>query len=345
MGSRHGKTVTRAESDDAMAWAVKRKATTITSGRRALDWESHLGDDATLQAAFEYVMMVAIENELTLEDTAASPKSIVSEVDRASVAQARAKLVDLRKDKSKPGLINHAQQLMATHMNPDKRGEGRSATRKRGRTSDNDDSPASFLPAPRRERPTRSRRSLDPKSNLVSKSAKSAASRKMDYSEVSLSEVSESLGPSLGTRVEKKSGVVMVDVEKTFADNFGGVQVKLKKGALTDRSSGKSSTGFLACGLNEHDDVVPSGDCDFLPHSVGETSDCALARGHHWCPSKMQARLALMWHCLLAHSDEQWRTKWLRFLVGRGNSEVVICRKKLEDCDSTFTLRLDDVVV
>ena len=345
MGNRHGKTMTRTENDDAVAWAVKRKATMISSGRRMFDWENHLGDDATLQTAFEYVMIVAIENELTLEDITLSPKSIVSEVDRANVVQTWAKFIDQYKDTSKPNLINHAQQLMATYLNPDKRGEGKSATRKRGRTNDNEDSPASFLPVPSRERPTRSRRSLDPKSNLVSKSAKSAASRKMDYSEVSLSEVSESLDPNLGIRVEKKNGVVMVDVEKTFADNFGGVKVKLKKATLIDRSSGKRSTGFLAHGLNEYNDIVPSGDCDFLPHSVGETRDCASAYGHHWYTSKTQATLAFVWYCLFAHSDDQWRTKWLRFLVGGGNSEVVICRKKFDDCYSTFTLRLDDIVV
>jgi hypothetical protein len=50
-----------------------------------------------------------------------------------------------------------------------------------------------------------------------------AASRKIDYSEVSVSEGSESLIASFGKRVQKKNGVVLVDVEITFAHNFPDV--------------------------------------------------------------------------------------------------------------------------
>jgi hypothetical protein len=43
--------------------------------------------------------------------------------------------------------------------------------------------------------------------------------------------------------------------------------------------------------------------------------------------------------------DEQWRIKWLLFLMGEGNNEVEVCQKKFDDNDSTFTLNLEDIVV
>jgi hypothetical protein len=83
----------------------------------------------------------------------------------------------------------------------------------------------------------------------------------------------------------------------------------------------------------------------FLLQPLGRASDRAFVYGHHWYPSKLQARLALMWYCLYAHSNEQWRMKWLLFLMGEGNNEVEVCQKKFDDNNSTFALNLEDVVV
>jgi hypothetical protein len=189
------------------------------------------------------------------------------------------------------------------------------------------------------------KRSLDPKSNLIAKSAVLAASRKIDYSEVSVSEGSESLIASFGKRVQKKNGVVLVDVEITFAHNFPDVHVKILKANLNLGSSNKSLNGYLAYGLDISDSVIRSDDCDFLPEPLGRTCDCALVYGRHWYPSKLQAKLALMWYCLYAHSNKQWRMKWLLFLVGEGNDEVQVCQKKFDEKDSIFTLNLEDILV
>jgi hypothetical protein len=168
----------------------------------------------------------------------------------------------------------------------------------------------------------------------------------MDYSEVSVSEeVSGSLVASFGKHVQKKNGVVLVDVEMTFAHHFPDVRVKILKVNFTMGSSSKSSNGYLAYGLDASKDVIPSADCDFLPQPLGRASDRAFVYGHHWYPSKLKARLALMWYCLYAHSNEQWRMKWLLFLMGEGNNEVEVCRKKFDDNDSTFALNLEDIVV
>lgn len=37
--------------------------------------------------------------------------------------------------------------------------------------------------------------------------------------------------------------------------------------------------------------------------------------------------------------------KWLLFLVGEGNDEVQVCRKKFDEKDSIFTLNLEDILV
>jgi hypothetical protein len=92
--------------------------------------------------------------------------------------------------------------------------------------------------------------------------------------------------------VQKKNGVVLVDVEMTFAHNFPDVKVKILKVNFTMGSSSKSSNGYLAYGLDASKDVIPSANCDFLPKPLGRASDCAFVYGHHWYPSKLQARLA-----------------------------------------------------
>jgi hypothetical protein len=83
----------------------------------------------------------------------------------------------------------------------------------------------------------------------------------MDYSEVSVSEVSRSLVASFGKCVQKKNGVILVDVEMTFAHNFPDVRVKMLKAKLTMGSSSKSSNGYLAYRLDAANDVIPSADC------------------------------------------------------------------------------------
>jgi hypothetical protein len=353
MGNRNGMMITQTEKDDAIEWVANPKQK-IKSASRMFDWENHLDKDSMLQAAFEFVMEVAIENELSLEDITVAPKSIVSETDKALVVQMWAKCIDLHLDhdklkrKTKPDLIQHAKQLMALYMNT--KGSTRSATsatRKRGRSSDNanSNSCAYMYPNHSREIHKMSKRNQDPKSNLIAKSAELAASRKMDYSEVSVSEVSGSLVASFGKRVQKKNGVVLVDVEMTFAHDFPDVRVKILKANFTMGSSSKSSNGYLAYGLDASKDVIPLADCDFLPQPLGRASDRAFVYGHHWYPFKLQARLALMWYCLYAHSDEQWRMKWLLFPMGEGNNEVEVCQKKFDDNDSTFALNLEDIVV
>lgn len=347
MGNRNGLTITRTEKDDAIEWEANRNQK-IKSKSRMFDWQNHLGDDATLQAAFEFVMEVAIKNKLSLEDITVAPKSIVSETDKALVVQMWAKCIDLHLDndklkrKTKPELIQHAKQLMSLYMTTKDRTRSASpANRKRGRSSDNAISNSCGYVNPEKM----TKRSLDPKSNLIAKSAVLAASRKIDYSEVSVSEGSESLIASFGKRVQKKNGVVLVDVEITFAHNFPDVHVKILKANLNLGSSNKSSNGYLAYGLDISDSVIRSDDCDFLPEPLGRTCDRALVYGRHWYPSKLQAKLALMWYCLYAHSNEQWRMKWLLFLVGEGNDEVQVCRKKFDEKDSIFTLNLEDILV
>ena len=142
-----------------------------------------------------------------------APKSIVSESDKALVLQMWAKCIDLHLDhdklkrKTKPELIQHAKQLMALYMNSkDNATSATRKTRKRGRSPDNanSNSCASMYPDRSREKSKMSKRHRDPKSNLIAKSAKTAAARQMDYSEVSVSEVSGSLVSSFGKRVQKK---------------------------------------------------------------------------------------------------------------------------------------------
>jgi hypothetical protein len=58
--------------------------------------------------------------------------------------------------------------------------------------------------------------------------------------------VGGSLVASFGKRVQKKNGVVLVDVEMTFAHNFPDVKVKILKVNFTMGSSSKSSSGYLA---------------------------------------------------------------------------------------------------
>jgi hypothetical protein len=95
----------------------------------------------------------------------------------------------------------------------------------------------------------------------------------MDYSEVSVSEeVSGSLVASFGKRVQKKNGVILVDVEMTFARNFPDVRVKILKVNFTMGSSSKSSNGYLAYGLDASKDVIPSADCDLLPSATSGKS-------------------------------------------------------------------------
>jgi hypothetical protein len=267
MGNRNGLTITRTEKDDAIEWESNRNQK-IKSKSRMFDWQNHLGDDATLQAAFEFVMEVAIKNKLSLEDITVAPKSIVSETDKALVVQMWAKCIDLHLDndklkrKTKPELIQHAKQLMSLYMTTKDRTRSASpANRKRGRSSDNAISNSCGYVNPEKM----TKRSLDPKSNLIAKSAVLAASRKIDYSEVSVSEGSESLIASFGKRVQKKNGVVLVDVEITFAHNFPDVHVKILKANLNLGSSNKSSNGYLAYGLDISDSVIRSDDCDFLP--------------------------------------------------------------------------------
>jgi hypothetical protein len=137
-----------------------------------------------------------------------------------------AKCIDLHLDndklkrKTKPELIQHAKQLMSLYMTTKDRTRSASpANRKRGWSSDNAISNSCGYVNPEKM----TKRSLDPKSNLIAKSAVLAASRKIDYSEVSVSEGSESLIASFGKRVQKKNGVVLVDVEITFAHNFPDV--------------------------------------------------------------------------------------------------------------------------
>ena len=353
MGNRNGLEITRTEKDDAIEWKANRHQK-IKSTSRMFDWQNHLGDDATLQAAFEFVMEVAIKNKLSLEDITVAPKSIVSETDKALVVQMWAKCIDLHLDNdklkrtTKPELIQHAKQLMSSYMTTkDRTTTATPANRKRGRSSDNaiSNSCGYVNPDEDREMYQMTKRSLDPKSNLIAKSAELAASRKIDYSEISVSEGSESLIASFGKRVQKQNGVVLVDVENTFAHNFPDVHVKILKANLNLGSSNKSSNGYLAYGLDTSDDVIRSDNCDFLPEPLGRTCDRALVYGRHWYPSKLQAKLALMWYCLYAHSDEQWRMKWLLFLVGEGNDEVQVCRKKFDENDSTFTLNLEDILV
>ena len=121
MGNRNGLTITRTEKDDAIEWEANRNQK-IKSTSRMFDWQNHLGEDGTLQAAFEFVMEVAIKNKLSLEDITVAPKSIVSETDKALVVQMWAKCIDLHLDndklkrKTKPELIQHAKQLMSSYM-------------------------------------------------------------------------------------------------------------------------------------------------------------------------------------------------------------------------------------
>jgi hypothetical protein len=152
-----------------------------------------------------------------------------------------------------------------------------------------------------REKFKMSKQNQDPKSNLIVKSAELAASWKMDYSKVLVLEVSGSLVASFGKCVQKKNGVILVDVDMTFAHNFPDVKVKILKANFTMGSSSKSSNGYLAYGLDASKDVIPLADCDFLPQPLGRASDRTFVYGHHWYPSKLQARLALMWYCLYAH--------------------------------------------
>jgi hypothetical protein len=122
MGNRNGMTITQTEKDDAIEWLANRKQK-IKLASRMFDWENHTDEDSTLQAAFEFVMEVAIENELSLEDITVAPNSIKSETDKALVLQMWAKCIDLHLDhdklkrKTKPDLIQHAKQLMSLYMN------------------------------------------------------------------------------------------------------------------------------------------------------------------------------------------------------------------------------------
>jgi hypothetical protein len=210
MGNRNGMMITQTEKDDAIEWLANRKQK-IKLASQMFDWENHLDEDSTLQAAFEFVMEVAIENELSLEDITVAPKSIKSETDKALEVQMWAKCIDLHlnhdklKRKTKPNLIQHAKQLMAVYMNTkDSTRSATGATRKCGRSSDNanSNSCAYMYPDRSREKFKMSKQNRDPKSNLIAKSAELAASRKMDYSEVSVSVVSGSLVASFGKRVQ-----------------------------------------------------------------------------------------------------------------------------------------------
>jgi hypothetical protein len=158
MGNRNGMTITGTEKDDAIEWVANRKQK-IKSASQMFDWENHLDKDSTLQAAFELVMEVAIENKLSLEDITVAPKSIVSETDKALVVQMWAKCIDLHlnhdklKKKTKPDMIQHAKQLMALYMNTkDSMRSATCATRKRGRSSDNANSNSCAYMYPYRSR-------------------------------------------------------------------------------------------------------------------------------------------------------------------------------------------------
>jgi hypothetical protein len=263
-----------------------------------------------------------------------------------------ARLIDQYLNKSRkptdPVLVTHARQLMAAYVNTDETNvmeQTKSKTRKRGR-SDNDNSSASLIRDGTQEKEKTAKRNQDPKVSLIVKSAKLKASRRNDYSEVSISSGSRSLVNSFGKRVQKKNGLVMIDVETTFADNFPDVRVKFLKTNFASGSRSKSSSAYLAYGLVDiSNEMIPSDDCDHLPRSLGRTNDRSSLHGSHWYPSKMHARLAFMWYCLYAHSDEQWRMNWLLFLIGEGTNEVEVCRKKFDECDSTFTLNIDDILV
>jgi hypothetical protein len=143
MGNRNSMTITRTEKDDAIEWLANCKQK-IKSASRMFDWENHLDKDSMLQATFEIVMEVAIENKLSLKDIRVAPKSIKSETDKALIVQMWVKCIDLHLDhdklkrKKKPDLIQHAKQLMALYMNTkDSTRSATHATRKCGRSSDN----------------------------------------------------------------------------------------------------------------------------------------------------------------------------------------------------------------
>jgi hypothetical protein len=122
MGNKNGMMITGTKKDDAIEWLANRKQK-IKSASQMFDWENHLDEDSTLQATFEFVMEVAIENELSLEDITVAPKSHNSETNKVLVVQMWAKCIDLHlnhdklKRKTKLDLIQHAEQLMALYMN------------------------------------------------------------------------------------------------------------------------------------------------------------------------------------------------------------------------------------
>ena len=347
MSNRHGQTYTRTELDDALAWDQNRNET-IPLQERMFDWENHLNDASSLRDVFEFVLNVSREKQLSLEDITVSPKAVTSVSDKGLVLQVWAKSIDQHlkdsKDDTHQGLVNHAQQLMSAYMNSDKADGAKPKignSRKRGRYGNNNDGTDVA-----REKQKIAKRKKDHKYMLIAKSAKMVGLGNKDYSEVSVSSGSRSSETRFGKRLETKDGQVIIDVERTFLQNFPRVLMKLKKKKIpVELGSKRSSDGYLCYGV-DNETTVPSGDCEYLPQSLTTTTTKRDAFfGSHWYPSKRNARLAFMWYCLYCHSDKQWRSSWLQHLIGEGNEEVEVCRKGFDRYDSTFTLNSSDVFV
>lgn len=362
MGNRHGNTLTRTEEDDAVGWKAHRNET-MSSQVRMFDWENHLNDDSTLESVFEYVVEVAMEKGLTLDDITVTPKSVVSQSDRALLVHMWAKSLDDYVEKScrnrNRKLVEHVKQLMAAHMSSGEANHDTSRpsnARKRMRSDDeseNNDSCCSSIRGFRdmsRAKVKNTQRNKDPKSKFIERSSKIATSRRQACSEISLStssgsNLSEADSNGFRSGLQKKNGAVIIDVEKSFAANFPSVMVNIIRTNLCRGSRTKGSNAYLAYGVKKcSQEVIPSGECAFGPRSLAPTTENAASYGSHWHPSKMHARLAFMWYCLYAHSDEQWRTKWLLYLIGDGNKQVEVHRKRFDQDDSTFTLSIDDVI-
>jgi hypothetical protein len=349
MGNRDGDVITQTEIVDATAWRQSRNLR-ISCSNRMFDWENHLRGDSTLSSVFEYVMKVSIKNKLALEDITVFPKRITRATEKAMVVQMWSQLLDKYLDSSREkrndDLVDHARKLMATYMSGDGMDSAKRPTditrksRKRGVSK----SLPSFRGDYRRGKHKMKKRGNDPKSKLIVKSAQLAAARRMDYSKVSMSSGSSSLVNIFAKRVEDKNGVVMIDVDQTFADNFSHIRVKLRQTQSPIRTRSKSFSRYLVFGIdNRTNNIVPSGDCSHLPTPVGKTDDDKefSTLGRYWYGSKRTAKLAFMWYCLYSISDDQWRKKWLLHLIGDGNDEVQACWKNFQSRDSTFTLDIE----